>query len=467
MADVFRAHDELLRRYVAVKVFATDPDVHRRADREIRTLASLCHSNLVSVFDAGVDMTDPARPVPYLVMELIDGPTLAQRMAGGALNPAEAAELGTQIATGLSHIHDRGIVHRDIKPANILLAHQYEAGPWTAKITDFGIAQVPDAAALTMTGLTVGTASYVSPEQAVGQPIGPSSDIYSLGLVLLEALTGERAFAGPDPHHVALARVDRPPNVPRPLGPDWVPLLTAMTAQDPNARPDATDVASALQSIRARDTSPIFVGPLEVVLGDIGDDTAWVDPPSSNPERPISTKKSGFRRTRWIFLTALAAAITGMSLLAMGAVGRSHHPADLPARTAGPAVRLVPTPGSTASPAGRASISSHGRTATPTFPASAPVPPGTRLSAGASRPPGNKASSSPGERLSAATDPTPADLSTSAGVSTPPASASAGPTQSASAPPTSPSLPPPTATPDASPTIGASGTSPVPPAAGG
>ena len=425
------------------------------------------HANLITVFDAGIDMTDTARPVSYLVMELIDGPTLAQRITDGALDPAEAAELGAQVATALSYIHDRGIVHRDIKPANILLACQYEGGPWSAKVTDFGIAQVPDAAALTMTGLTVGTASYVSPEQALGQPIRPSSDIYSLGLVLQEALTGERAFAGADAHDVAVARIDHPPEIPGQLGPDWVRLLTAMTAQDPDARPGATDVATALHALRAGQTCPIVVGPLEMVLGDVGVEPEWADPSSSNPERPISTKNSGFPRARWIVLTALAAAITGMSVLAVGAVSRSHRPPALPARTAAPAVRVAPTPWSTVSSARNANTGSHRRTAAPPVRISAPLPPNTSLSLGASRTAAATVTSSPGNAPSMTARSTPGRPSTSASITAPPGSAAPSPTESVSVPPTSTSLQPPTSTPDASPTVGPSGTSPVPPAAGG
>jgi eukaryotic-like serine/threonine-protein kinase len=208
MAHVYCAHDELLHRRVAVKVFATGKDVQCRAERETRILASLRHVNLITVLDAGIDTTDSARPLRYLVMELIDGPTLAKQIAMGALDPAEVADLGAQLATALSYVHDHDIVHRDIKPTNILLApHPSEGRLWTTKLTDFGIAHVLDTASLTMTGLTLGTANYVSPEQALGQAVRPSSDIYSLGLVLLEALTGERAFTGAAPNF-ALVRID-------------------------------------------------------------------------------------------------------------------------------------------------------------------------------------------------------------------------------------------------------------------
>ena len=456
MADVFCAHDELLRRRVAVKVFATGQDVQRRADREMRTLANLRHVNLITVLDAGIDTTEMARPVTYLVMELIDGPTLAQRIGDGSLDPAEVADLGAQIATALSYVHDRGIVHRDVKPANILLApHPCVGGPWTAKLTDFGIARVSDAASLTVTGLTIGTASYLSPEQALGQPIRPPSDIFSLGLVLLEALTGVRAPAGPAPD-VALARIDNPPQVPAQLGPDWVRLLTAMTAQDPNGRPSAIQVAGALQYIRAAQTSPIVVGPLDVLLGGgFTDDAERYLPSPSGPKQPISADKR-FRRMRWIVLTGLAAAIMAVSILAVGAVSRSHRPPSAPT----PTVRLqAPRPSSTANLAGPANTGSHSRTAAPTASAARPQPPRTSPFTSAPRP---TAASSPAatqdKRPSATTAATQARPSTSAAATAP----SAGPTQSASAPPTSSSPPPPTSTPDGSPSADPSQTPSVP-----
>ena len=460
MADVFCAHDGLLHRYVAVKVFATGQDVQRRADREMRTLASLRHANLITVLDAGTDTTDTARPLPYLVMELVDGPTLAQRIADGPLDPAETAELGAQIATALSYVHDHGIVHRDIKPANILLApHPSGGGRWTAKLTDFGIARVLDTAPLTMTGLTIGTANYVSPEQALGQAIRPSSDIYSLGLVLLEALTGQRAFSGPA-LSVALARIDHPPRVPAQLGPDWVRLLTAMIAQDPAARPRAEEVSAALQEMRAGQTSPIVVGPLDTLLGGaVGHDAEWANPSPSNPEQLSSSDKSVFRRAaRWIVFTALAAAILAISIVATGAIRSSHQAPTTPAGTTGPITRpQVATPLSTASPTSRPNTTSRGH-APPTVPAAPPLPPRTSLSK-SSRPSASTVTSTSDKGPSRTVASSPARSTTSAGATASSQSASAGPTPSASTPPTSASLPPPSPTPDARP----DGTASVPP----
>ena len=194
------------------------------------------------VFDAGIDAATENDPKPYLVMELVHGRTLGDRIARGPLPPSEVAGIASQLSTALGYIHRRGIVHRDIKPANILLADPEEPGmSATAKLTDFGIARLVDGARMTMTGFTVGTANYLSPEQVASGDVGPPSDVYSLGLVLLECLTGTVAYPG---HGVeaALARLHRPPAISDPVPDGWKRLLTAMTDSDPAARPSAADI---------------------------------------------------------------------------------------------------------------------------------------------------------------------------------------------------------------------------------
>ncbi len=243
MADVHRATDTVLAREVAVKLLRSTADQasdRARFTAEARTLAGLSHRGLVTVLDAGVDEEHP-----FLVMELVEGPTLGARLADGPLPAAEAARIGQQVADALSYAHGRGVVHRDVKPGNVLLAPDGRV-----KLADFGIARlIGDTVRHTQTGTAVGTAAYLAPEQVRGEELDTSVDVWSLGLVLLEALTGERAYPG-SPTESAMARLHRPPPVPADLPPGWSDLLRAMTAADPAARPSTAQVAARLGALR-------------------------------------------------------------------------------------------------------------------------------------------------------------------------------------------------------------------------
>ncbi|MET1153740.1 protein kinase [Arthrobacter sp.] len=266
-AKVYRAEDQVLGREVAVKVIkrpSMNEEEFHRDDAEIKLLARLNHANLVTLLDAGIDRIEAGHPQIYLVMELIEGADLKARLAEGPLPPRHVAQIGHDLAEGLAFIHGASVVHRDVKPGNIMLFNYDDDGSrLRAKLTDFGVAVVISEDAH-VSGI-YGTAGYLSPEQAKGEPIGPTSDIYSLGLVLLECLTGQVAFPGP-PLESAVARLLRDPVIPVELGPEWVSLLTAMTAVAPEARPTGRDVALALAdmvlSFRGRhrvDTSVIPV----------------------------------------------------------------------------------------------------------------------------------------------------------------------------------------------------------------
>lgn len=251
MGTVHRARDEFLGRDVAVKLIeppVVDAEALRRDEDEVKVLARLNHHGLVTLFDAGSDLSDTQRPRIYLVMELIDGPDLRDRLGQGSLSSADVAQIGYDLAMALGYVHDHGVVHRDVKPANIMMFdYGHDAARVRAKLTDFGIAMLMEAP-LGGDGSFIGTAAYVSPEQAKGEPLGPASDIYSLGLVLLECLTGMRSFPG-DPLPSALARLLRAPDIPADLDPQWLRLLAAMTATDPAARPTAREAATALAEI--------------------------------------------------------------------------------------------------------------------------------------------------------------------------------------------------------------------------
>lgn len=253
MASVYRGEDLALGRPVAVKVFAEAAegiDDSERRKSETALLASLTHRALVRLYDAS---RDPATGREFLVMELVDGRDLREALKIGPLGPADAAGLLADLAEALHVIHDRGIVHRDVKPANVLLEPAHlPSRTWNAKLADFGIARLIDDARLTRTGLLVGTPGYLSPEQVSGRPPGPAADIYSLGLVVLEARTGVTAFPGPAVE-AASARLVRDPDIPESLGSDWASLLRSMTAREPGERPNALDVAVAAAAL---DTSP-------------------------------------------------------------------------------------------------------------------------------------------------------------------------------------------------------------------
>jgi eukaryotic-like serine/threonine-protein kinase len=254
MAEVFRAHDQLLARDVAVKVFRThsDPDDVtggvQRQELELQTLARLSHPNLITLFDGSIGSDgEPA----FLVMELINGPSLAAQIVQAPLTEPETREIAIQIAGALAYVHSQHMVHRDIKPANILLGTDSAAGEATggtvrARLSDFGIVRLLGSEHLTSADFMVGTASYLAPEQARGAEVGPAADIYALGLVLIEALTGRRSYEGPALEAV-LARLDRSPEIPAGLPQPWPELLPAMTAMDPQLRPGAAEVARTLR----------------------------------------------------------------------------------------------------------------------------------------------------------------------------------------------------------------------------
>lgn len=249
-ASVYRASDQSLGREVAIKMFApatVDDDDYRRQHTEMQLLATLNHPGLVTLHDAGLHTDDSGAIASYLVMELVDGADLRKRLKSGPLVAEAVAELGADLSDALNYIHQNGVIHRDVKPANILVSGEEEQDTrLTAKLTDFGIARVMESTMATAHGATIGTANYLSPEQADGGKVGTSTDIYSLGLVLLECLTGEKAFPGPVVES-AVARLLRDPEVPHTLGPEWVELLVSMTARNPADRPDAHEVAIRLR----------------------------------------------------------------------------------------------------------------------------------------------------------------------------------------------------------------------------
>jgi len=297
MAAVYRGVDLSLGRPVAVKVFAEAAegidDTERRRS-ETALLASLSHRALVRLYDAA---RDEATGREFLVMELVEGRDLRETLKLGPLNAADAAGMLADLAEGLHVIHDRGIVHRDVKPANVLLEPAHlPTRTWNAKLADFGIARLIDDARLTRTGMLVGTPGYLSPEQVNGRPPTPAADVYSLGLLLLEARTGETAFPGPAVE-AASARLARDPDIPESLGPDWVTLLRTMTAREPADRPTALEVAvAATQLDTAASPDPGVTAPTIAFTDAAAPDTVAVTPPATGA--PSVDEEDGTAATR-------------------------------------------------------------------------------------------------------------------------------------------------------------------------
>ncbi|WP_294565291.1 serine/threonine-protein kinase [uncultured Arthrobacter sp.] len=248
MAEVYLGRDTRLERDVAIKVFRPGTaDGIERGSVEARLLAGLDHPGLVRVLD--MDTEHASGDGAYLVMEYIPGPDLGAMLRSGPLTPAGARHVGLDLSRALHHIHHRGVIHRDIKPSNILTRDaEPGSGVFTYLLTDFGIARFFDGSGMTATGQVIGSAAYFSPEQARGEMVGTPTDIYSLGLVLIECLTGERAFPGTGVES-ALARLHRSPSIPASAGAGMGELLAAMTLDDPAARPDARAVATALAEL--------------------------------------------------------------------------------------------------------------------------------------------------------------------------------------------------------------------------
>jgi eukaryotic-like serine/threonine-protein kinase len=236
MADVYLAHDDTLDRDVALKVmssrYASDEEFVERFKREAQSAAALSHPNIVSIFDRG----ESEDGTYYIAMEYLPGGTLKNRiLKRGALPARTAAAVALQMAEALRAAHERDVIHRDIKPHNILIT-----GLGDVKVTDFGIARAAASSTMTRTGHILGTAHYISPEQAMGEPVGPASDLYSLGVVLYEMLTGELPFDAETPLGIAMKHVNghlRQPKELNPTVPNGINAITLrLLAKNPEDR---------------------------------------------------------------------------------------------------------------------------------------------------------------------------------------------------------------------------------------
>ena len=308
MAQVYLAHDEVLGRQVALKIlrdqYAEDKEFVGRFRREARSAASLSHPNIVSIYDQGRS-EDGAY---YIAMEYVPGGTLKERIRReGALTPTAAAGVALQVTEALSEAHERGVIHRDIKPQNVLVTKKGDV-----KVTDFGIARAVASASsgVTTTGVVLGTVGYMSPEQARAEPVGPRSDLYSLGVVLYEMLTGTLPYEAESPIGVAMKHATEPIRSPREVN-NSVPeplavLTTKLLAKDPEDRyPSAAALSEELEQIgsglspvaenaQKTETSTVPLPPHSSDRGERTKRTAVQPPPIAAPP-----EASGSPRRRW------------------------------------------------------------------------------------------------------------------------------------------------------------------------
>jgi beta-lactam-binding protein with PASTA domain/tRNA A-37 threonylcarbamoyl transferase component Bud32 len=348
MATIYRATDAQLGREVAVKVlhpeYGRDPDFVARFKQEAQAAASLSHPNIVGVYDFGTDADGP-----YIVMELVDGEDVATLLArNGPLPPRQAARLAAEVAHALAAAHARGIVHRDVKPGNILVSSDGRV-----KVTDFGIARAWADARLTLPGVTLGSVHYFSPEQALGEQATPASDIYSLGIVLYELLTGKRPWEGDNAAAVAMARISAPPPLVSDVRPSVPPVLEAIDRKalspDPAARyPSADAMASALEAFLDEGAPRPAVAVAPVVAGAAVATAAQPYPPDAyagtprppapaiEPEEP----EDGGRTSPWIWLAGLLGLVV---LVIVGFLVFRVLTAGGPDTTPGPGTVAVPS----------------------------------------------------------------------------------------------------------------------------
>lgn len=342
-SEVYRAHDLLLDRDAAVKIFpvADDP----RIEREVSLTASMDHPNLVPVYDVG-----GVNGRAFVVMALLEGGNLSDRLADGPLPLAETLLAVAAVADALGHVHRAGVLHRDVTPRNVLFD-----GDGRAHLSDFGVAFVADAPRITDTGIVVGSAPYLAPEQVRGEAVGPPADVYALGLVMIEALTGRPAYEGA-PLAAARERLERRPEVPEGLDFEIVTLLEAMTADDPTHRPPAENVCTGLRrAALAAETLPANGAPLPFaglglpgLLHPTTDRSATTDTfatagaatgAPNREETPAREPRPALARSGGL---VIAASVAAAVLLAGGVVVASAWTVDSVAASAPPAATLAP-----------------------------------------------------------------------------------------------------------------------------
>lgn len=328
MAEVWRGEDQRLGRRVAVKLLdhagTVDSVVFARFTREARTVARLSHPNIVAAHDFGFD-----GDTSYLVMELIEGDSLATRLAAGPLTVGDAVAIAGQICDALAAAHAAGIVHRDIKPANVLLT---PAG--TVKVCDFGIARLQHGghAGLTATNTVIGTSDYMAPEQASGGPVDARTDLYALGCVLYAMLTGTPPFTGDNPLSVLsqhLHRTPAPVATQRPGVPAALAaLVDSLLAKRPEDRPaSAAEVRSRLAAMTALPSTDEATGAADTGGAEAGTAASPAPVTRALPTEPLTpTAPRPDLSTRWRRVAVAAGAVMAAGVAGIAVIGLLNAP---------------------------------------------------------------------------------------------------------------------------------------------
>jgi serine/threonine-protein kinase len=406
MAVVWKAHDELLNRHVAVKILAgpttASPAARRRVQAEAQAAAQVWHPNVTNVYDYGEAIVESGRHVPYVVMELLPGRTLSQRLAVGPLPPRAALRICAEVADALAAAHDRNLVHRDVKPDNVMLT------PTGAKVVDFGLAAVTGQPDIDEEGQLLGTAAYLAPERLTGDEVLAASDVYALGLLIHRALTNTLPWQADTPSQMLNAHVYVEPD---PLPPiSGVPaavneICNRCLAKDPADRPAAAEVAAVLA--KAAGIVPLpsddFLEPAVlpsrtpgiVAVADRSPAPVAAAPDADAPDPVAAGARTGVggtgtasdpragmppgRRAVAILagVAAIAAVATVVALTMFGALS------DGSGSTAAPAAPAT----SPSVSAGPAALPTSGPTANPTVPAGGPGQPGSLINPASPGPP--------------------------------------------------------------------------------
>jgi eukaryotic-like serine/threonine-protein kinase len=312
MADVWLAEDTELDRDVAIKIlhdrFAQDQEFVERFQREAQAAAGLQHPNVVGVFDRG-----SFNGTYFIAMEYVDGPSMKDLVKGG-MGTEDAINFTRQILNAARFAHRKGIVHRDLKPQNVLIDNEGRA-----RVADFGIARAGENSDITATGSVMGTAQYISPEQAQGKETTQRSDIYSIGVILYEALTGRVPFEGDSAVAVALKQVNEAPRRPSAINPNVPPALDAVVmralAKDPDAR--FTDAEAFLRGLEAAERAPDSPRPEDTAAYAAVSPLGVTDLGEEEEYRDWERERERRRRWRWIVAALLAALVAGLVAFAL------------------------------------------------------------------------------------------------------------------------------------------------------